>query len=177
MFYVVNFWCFTLHLMKSAQHCLYNSGIKVDILDTWGAMICLYFGIAFLQFFIRIENAVYTFCSLMDWFVTTWTLQNNQSFEFEWKPVSASLRSVNDWRFSWLHNVFLKLFQVGWILFRNTKETLKEMLVRKYSSWGGKHEGLKISINWIIETTQFLLWHQVKYDRTLLSRSSQKLFG
>ena len=28
------------------------------------------------------------------------------------------------------------------------------------------YEGLKISINSIIETTQFLLWHQVKYVLT-----------
>ena len=46
--------------MKSVQHCLYKSGVEVDILDTCGAMICSYFGIAFLLFFIRIENAVYT---------------------------------------------------------------------------------------------------------------------
>ena len=44
--------------MKLVQHCLYNSGIKVDILDTCGAMICSYFGIAFLVF-IKTENAVY----------------------------------------------------------------------------------------------------------------------
>ena len=48
--------------MKSAQHCLYNSGIKVDILDTYGAMICSYFEIAFLLFFMKIENAAYTSC-------------------------------------------------------------------------------------------------------------------
>ena len=75
--------------MKSVQHCLYNSGIKVDILDTCGAMICLYFGIAFLLFFISIENAVYTSCQksallfingLVFGIINT---QNNQSLEFE----------------------------------------------------------------------------------------------
>ena len=76
--------------MKSAQHCLYKSGIMVDILDTCGAMICSYFGIAFLLFLIRIENNVYRSC------------QNNAL-----------------------------LFINGLILFRNTKETLKEMLARK----------------------------------------------
>ena len=50
------------YIMKSVQHCLYNSGIKVDALDTCGAMICSYFGITFLLFFIKIENAVYTSC-------------------------------------------------------------------------------------------------------------------
>ena len=48
-----SYWYSTLHLMKSAQHCLYNSGIKVDILDTYGAMIYSYFGIAFLLLFYK----------------------------------------------------------------------------------------------------------------------------
>ena len=38
-------------------------------------------------------------------------IQNNQSLEFESKPVLAPLRSVNDQRFSWLRNVFLKSFK------------------------------------------------------------------
>ena len=46
----------------STYNTLYNSGIKVDILDTCGAMICSYFGIVFLLFFIKIENAVYSSC-------------------------------------------------------------------------------------------------------------------
>ena len=40
--------------------------------------------------------------------------KTNLSLEFEWKPMLAPLRSVNDQRFSWLHNVFLKIFQ-GWL--------------------------------------------------------------
>ena len=53
--------------------------------------------------------------------------------------------------------------KICWILFRNAKETLKEMLARKYSYRGAaqKYEGLKVSINSIIEVTQFFLWHQV----------------
>ena len=112
MFYLLHFWCSTLHLMKSAQHCLYNSGIKVDILDTCGAMICSYFGIAFLLFFIKIENAVYTSCQnstllfINGLIFDIMNTQNNQSLEFEWKPMLAPLRSVNDQRFLWLRNVF-----------------------------------------------------------------------
>ena len=45
--------------MKSALHYLYNSG-KGRLLDICGAMICSYFRIAFLLFFIKTENAVYT---------------------------------------------------------------------------------------------------------------------
>ena len=116
MFYLLHFWCSTLHLMKSAQHCLYNSGIKVDILDTCGAMICSYFGIAFLLFFMKIENTVYTsFQNITLLFINgsifdIMNIQNNQSFEFEWIPVL--LRSVNDRSFSWIRNVFLKSFQL-----------------------------------------------------------------
>ena len=75
--------------MKSAQHCLYNSGIKVDILDTCGAMVCSYVGIAFLLFFIRIEKAVYTSCQnsfflfINELIFDIINTQNNQSLEFE----------------------------------------------------------------------------------------------
>ena len=117
MFYLLHFWCSTLHLMKSKQHFRYNSGIKVDILDKCKAMICSYFGISFLLFFIKIKNAVHTSCQKSTLFFINGLIfdimntQNNQSLEFEWKPMLAPLRSVNDQRFSWLRNVFLKLFQ------------------------------------------------------------------
>ena len=39
MFYLIHFWCSTLH-------------------DACGTMICSYFGITFLLFFMKIENAV-----------------------------------------------------------------------------------------------------------------------
>ena len=96
----------------------YNFGIKVDILDTCGAMICSYFGIAFLLLFIRIESAVYTSCQnsallfinglIFDIIINT---QHNWSLESEWKPMLAPLRSVSGRRFSWIRNVFLKFFQ------------------------------------------------------------------
>ena len=67
----------------------YNSGIKVDILDTCGAMICSYFRIAFLLFFMKIENAVYTFCQnctllfINGLIFDIMNIQNNRSLEFE----------------------------------------------------------------------------------------------
>ena len=75
--------------MKSAQHCLYNYCIRVDILDTSKAMICSYFGIAFLLFFIKIENAVYTSCKkstllFIDGLIfDIINTKNNKSLEFE----------------------------------------------------------------------------------------------
>ena len=45
--------------MKSVQHCMYNSD-KCRVLDTCGTMIFSYLGIAFLLFYTKIENFVYT---------------------------------------------------------------------------------------------------------------------
>ena len=90
--------------------------VKVDVLDTCAAMICSYFGIAFPLFFMQIENTVYTsFQNSTLLFINglifdIMNIQNNQSLEFEWIPMLAPLRSVSDWRFSWLCSVFLKSF-------------------------------------------------------------------
>ena len=134
--------------MKSAQHCLYNSGIKVDILDTCGAMICSYFGIAFLLFFIKIENVVYTSCQnstllfINGLIFDITNTQNRQFLESEWKLMLARLRSVNDQRFSWLCNVFLKLFQ-DWV---NAVQKCQENFhferdagQKMFVSWDGQH--------------------------------------
>ena len=92
--------------------------VKIDVLDTCGAMICSYFGIIFLLLFKKIENAVYTsFKNSILLFINglifdIMNIQNNQSLEFEWVPMLAPfIRSVNDWRFPWLRNVFIKSFQ------------------------------------------------------------------
>ena len=63
--------------------------MKVDILDTSGAMICSYFGIEFLLFFRKIENAVYTSFQRRTLFFIIGLIfdimitQNNQSLESE----------------------------------------------------------------------------------------------
>ena len=156
MFDLLHFWCSTLPLMKSVQHCLYNSGKKLDILDTCATMTCSYFGITFLLFFIKIENAVYTSCQnskllfINGLIFDIMNTQNNQSLEFEWKPMLAPLRSVNDWRFSWLRNVFLKSFQ-DWLNSVQqcqgnfTKDAGQKMFIS--ISWQ-TYEGLKTSVNY-----------------------------
>ena len=87
MFYLLHFWLPTLHSMKShynskvqTYHCstcikyiyLYQNWVrnqydtvcttlvKIDVLNTYGVMICSYFGIIFFLFFKKIENAFYT---------------------------------------------------------------------------------------------------------------------
>ena len=115
-------------------------------------------------------NAVYTSCQnsrvlfingLIFDIMNTQNTRLNQSLEFEWTPVLAQ-------SFSWFCNVFLKLFQ-DWLNsvqkgqgnFERDADQ-KVFISRRQQTY----EGLKISINSIIETTQFLLWHQVKYILT-----------
>ena len=141
------------HYIRSNQHnTVCTILVKVDVLDTCGAMICSYFGIAFLLFFMKIENTVYTsFQNSTLLFINglifdIMNIQNNQSLEFEWIPMLAPLRSVNDRRFSWLRNVFLKSFQ-DWLNSVQqcqgnfTKDTGQKMFI----SWQ-TYEGLKIAV-------------------------------
>ena len=146
MFYLLHFWCSTLHLMKSAQHCLYKSSIKVDVFDTCGAMICSYSGIAFLLFFTKIENGVYTYCQnstllfINGLIFDIMSTQNNQSLEFEWKSMLAPLGSVNDQVSSWIRNVFLKLFQ-DWLnsVQKRQLNFERDAGQKMFKSWDGKH--------------------------------------
>ena len=127
--------------------------IKVDVLNTYGVMICSYFGIAFLLFFMKIENTVCTsFQNSTHLFVNglifdIMNIQNNQSLEFEWIPMLAPLRSVNDRRFSWLRNVFLKSFQ-DWLnsVQQCQGNFTKDAGQKMFISWQ-TYEGLKISVN------------------------------
>ena len=72
----------------------------------------------------------------------------------------APLRTVNDQRFSWLRNVFLKLFQ-DWLnsVQKSQRNFERDTSQKMFISIVGQqtYEGLKISVNSIIEATQFLL--------------------
>ena len=49
------------HYIQSNQHStVCTILVKVDVLNTWGATIYSYVRIAFLLFFMKIENTVYT---------------------------------------------------------------------------------------------------------------------
>ena len=98
---------------------VYTILVNVDVLDTCGAKICSYFGIAFLLFFLKIENLRKNpYKSLQNstllfpngLIFDIMNIRNNQSLEFEWIPMLAPLRFVYDRRFSWLCNVSLKFF-------------------------------------------------------------------
>ena len=70
------------HYIWWNQHnTVFASLLKAHVLDTFRAMICLYFGIAFLLFLWR-QKMLFTHlsktahsCSLMDWFLTSWTFK------------------------------------------------------------------------------------------------------
>ena len=140
MFYLLHFWCSTLHLMKSAQLCLYNSGKGKCTMYMWSNDMLVLWN-RFLLFFMKTENAVYTSFQNSTLLFINWlifdimNIQNNQSLEFEWIPMLAPLRYVNDWRLVFFS---LSLSKIGWILFSNAMETLKKMLTRK-CSYCGKH--------------------------------------
>ena len=96
--------------------------------------------------FLRIENAVYTSCQnsallfINGLIFDIMNTQNNQSLEFEWKQMLTPLRSVNDQRFSWLCNVFLKLFQDCLNSVQKRQGNLERDAGQKlFISWGGKH--------------------------------------
>ena len=50
------------------------------------------------------------FCSLIDCFLDIMDIQNTKSHEFKQEPMLAPFKSVNDRRFPWLRNFFLKSF-------------------------------------------------------------------
>ena len=112
-----SFLSFTLHSMKSAQHCLYNSGKgrctrhmwSNDMFKLWNCISAFFYEDreCCLHIFLTARSS-----SLMDWFLTSWTFKITSVFlEFKWIPMLAPLRSINNLRFSWFHNVFLKSFQ------------------------------------------------------------------
>ena len=144
--------CF-IYLISDVPHYIWSNQhntvctilVKVDVIDTYGAMICSYFGIAFLLFFMKIENTVYTsFQNSTLLFINglifdIMNIQNNQSLEFEWIPMLAPLRSVNDRRFSWLSNVFLNSFQDWLNSVQQCQENFTKDTGKQKLSYRGKH--------------------------------------
>ena len=106
------------------------------------------------------------FSSLTDCLFDVMNIRNMQSHEFERKPMSAPFTSVNDSRFLWLRNVFVKYFQdwVNSVEQREgnfTKNTCQKMLIPEQT-----YERLRITVNSITEATLFLLEYQIKYVLT-----------
>ena len=119
--------------------------VRINVLNTCGAITCLFFGIAFLLLFKHIENAVCTsFQNSMLLFINglildIMNIKNNQSLEFELIPMFVPLRFVNDWSFLWLRNDFLKSFQDR----PNSIQQYQRNLLARKRSYRGKHMNMK----------------------------------
>ena len=93
--------------------------------------------------------------------MTSWTIEILNLLN-----LNETFRFVNDRRFSWLCSVFLKSFQDWLNSFRQCWGNCRKAAGQKiFISWQ-TYEGLKISLISIIETTQFLLWLEIKYVPT-----------
>ena len=80
-----------------------------------------------------------------------------QSLEFERKPMLAPFRSVNDRKFSWLRNAFLNFFHNLLNSVQQHQGNFKKDADQKmFTSWQ-TYEGMKISVNVINKSIQFLL--------------------
>ena len=93
------------------------------------------------------------------------------SHKFDLKPSLIPFSSINDPRLSWLRNVFLQCFD-DWLNSTDYREgKFSRNSKNKMFASQQTYEGLKISINAIIEAIQFLLQHEVRY--VLTERFSQ----
>ena len=150
MFYLFHFWCSILHSTKSAQHRLYNFAKGKRTQYMWSNDMFLLW---VLLFFMKIEKTFYasfknsTFLFINGLIFDIMNIRNNQSLEFEWIPMFARLRSVNDRRFSWLRNVFLKSVQDGLNSVQQCQGSFTKDTGQKIFILWQTYEGLKISVN------------------------------
>ena len=106
------------------------------------------------------------YCLLMDTFFDMMNIRDINSNKYDQKPSLKPFSSIDDPRFSWLQNVFLQYFEDWRISIENrnsnyTKKEKNKMFISRET-----YEGLKISVNSIIELIKFLLQHQIKYVLT-----------
>ena len=107
------------------------------------------------------------FCNMMDQFFDCMNVRNTKEHILKIKPFLKPFSDVNDQRFDWLLNVFLKYFS-DW------KESVDNRVGANYTqnarsnmfiSWQ-THEGLKLTCHSIVEVTKFLLENGVPYVLT-----------
>ena len=111
-------------------------------------------------------SGIARFCILMDAFFDIMNIRDIHSHEFQPKPSLMPFTFIDDPRFSWLRNVFFHYFE-DWLASIErrdgsfSKKEKNKMFISQQT-----YEGLKILVNSIIDTVQFLLQHQVKYVLT-----------
>ena len=119
--------------------------VNIDVLDTWRAMICSYFGIILWRkkiLFTHLSNLART-CSLMDWFLISWT--------------SRLTGFLNLSRYYCYHHLDLSMIKdfYGFVMFslslsnsvqQRQRNFTKDADQKMFISWQ-TYEGLEISVN------------------------------
>ena len=120
MFYLLHFWCSTLHSIKSAQYCLYNSGKGRCIQYMWSNDMFVLWNCISAIFYEDRKYALHIFPKQH----TFLNIQGSQFLEFEWIPMLALLRSVINRRVS---------------LLCNCCSAMPRKLYKRYWPYHGKH--------------------------------------
>ena len=110
-------------------------------------------------------------CSLMNIFFDIMNFRDVNSHKFDLKPSLIPFSLIDDARFSWLRNVFLQYFDDWLHSIKHRQDNFSRNAKSKMFISQQTYEGLKISVNAIIEAVQFLLQLEIKY--VLTERFSQ----
>ena len=101
------------------------------------------------------------FCLMFDEFFDIMNVGSITASLRELKPFNAPFSSTDDPHFTWLKNLFLKYFY-GWLRSieerpgANTKSEKQKMFIPPQT-----YEGLKITVDPVIELVKFLIMHKV----------------
>ena len=105
-------------------------------------------------------------CSLFDTFFDCLNVRNTTEHHFKRKPALMPYTSVDDERFIWLENVFLKYFE-DWLNSINDRpgSFSPSDRAQMFISWQ-TYEGLKITVKSVVELTQYLLAQGIPFILT-----------
>ena len=139
MFYLLHFWCSTLHSIKSAQHCLYNSGKgrctrymwSNDMFVLWNRISAIFY-----------EDRKYCL-HIFPWFLTSWTFR------------ITSLLNLNEYQcYHHLDLSMIKGFH-GFVMFSLSLSNSVQQCQGNFTKDAGQkmfispqaYEGLKVSVS------------------------------
>ena len=106
------------------------------------------------------------FCILIDKFFDIANIRSLQESKRELKPYRAPFQDIDDERFIWLKDEFLKYFR-DWVSSINSRQGKFKQKDRNSMFLSQQTcDGLKITVNSLVEVTQFLLKSNVPYILT-----------
>lgn len=145
--------------IKLTPYSVMNVRLAAQILSSTVGKILLQFGPAEAS-----ETA--SFCLLMDKFFDCMNVRNTKEWNLKQKPFLKPYSSVNDERFDWLRDTFLKYFEDWKYSIENRQGNFTANAQSKmFLSWQ-TFEGLQITTFSIIECIRYLLSIGVSYVLT-----------